>query len=212
MTTEPQTPQSQPFVIIDGGLITNEPDVAVFDLDVLDSDIPDDPHTVYEMIVLHQRIEKFTNLHYGLAGTAPAVLTGALRRTRSRLAERLGLSCDLLGELLRESDEPDLLLSEIEWSTDPAKPNYGHHTADLLARTALALLDGRGESARDLPEIVLTDLETYTHADGVYRAESEDRIRFALDQHRLTTGESIDADAVIADLEYDTEHINYEQD
>lgn len=199
-------PAKQPFVLIDGGMVTNDSNIDVFDLSVLN-----DSDAIKELIDLHRRINECIDLHYGSPATAPPALSRAFDRIRERFAENLGVSVEMFGELLLNSDDPDRLLSERVDDASYGAP-YGEHTADLLARTALALLDDRGQSARDLPQIVLTDLDAYTHTEGAYRAESEDRVRFALEQYELTTGDYIDPENVIDDLEYDVDHLDYDRD
>lgn len=114
------------------------------------------------------------------------------------LARHAGLTRTTLQQAIEVAGEDSHILTSI--TDTETHPRYSTDLGQALARIALAWL--RGGEPEDLAEIVLTDLEAYEEPSGEFIAESEDRIRYAIDQHTQITGEQIDAGSVIACLEY----------
>lgn len=186
------SPNADEFVIITSGLVTNEPSVPVFDLDILKPD----NQKPKEIGDLYRRLYEFAEHLLGheriCLDVLPDSLAQAIRETETALASGQNKAVDREILILARNDKGlrDALIDAV---VDPLF--LGTRLAEILAARALGTL---GIAVRDDQRVLLTDREQHTTEQMI--AITPAQLLAAIDQYRLITGDELDLEAIEAAL------------
>lgn len=178
------TTPGEPYIIIEGGLVQNEPGLPVFDLDALDDTDPESVGDLYDGLLSLPPAEIANpgpTLRYALVRTEAAIrlLTGvdneqmALARTDESLRQEIIFAA-------RHSDQ----------TTPRQLPVLGETSAQYLAARVLG---GVGIACPDNVTIALTDADPDA-GDTDHLQINSGQLAYAVEQYRQSTGVEIDPD------------------
>lgn len=172
-----------PYIIVEGGLVQNDPALPVFDLDgLVDQDI--------EWIQdFYERLLRLLHAEYDCSGPAfsftglPHALRDAMLRAEEVITEITEADSELLA-LARSDGE---LLAELFDYADSQE--YGERTAQALASRVLGSI---GIAVPQGQDIVLTDVDPEPGTAQINTSQ----LQYATEQYNLATGEAIRADSL----------------
>jgi len=178
MTAQTDRSALDPFVIVEGGLVQNDPTLPVFDLDGLEDQ---DLQWIQD---LYERMLKLIadGYHGAKPSDLPPSLRYALERTEKTVIEVVD---DADAELIALARTDAELRSELFGFSETGA--YGERTAQLLARRVLGSI---GIAVPEDKSIVLTDVDPELGSAQINCSQ----LQYAVEQYALATGEGIDAD------------------
>lgn len=177
------------FVIVEGGLVSNDPSVPVFDLDVLDSD-----HIVDERDAVSQLFGQLRDFAGGVQRPLPSSLAAAIIRTGKAISRIYDLDHQNGAEAYLQVFTEELL-DELEFfraDLSYIDTDGSSQLAQLHARQVLGALDIK---VAPTTKVVLTDTTISGHPGAV--AVSPGQIEAGGEQLRLISGDQIDTDALV---------------
>lgn len=181
-------PIADPFIVVAGGLVSNTPTLPVFDLDTLREKNAESAGELYQQ-VLQLINDRYANYRGEFAiKNLPPTLADVITRVEAVIMAISAADAELMA-LARFDDE---LLGELFEHAEML--TYGPATAQTLAARVLGLIG----IAVEPENVLLTDVEAAPGTGHI----STGQLTYAVQQYNLTTGETLDADAIESALSW----------
>lgn len=173
----------EPYIVVEGGLVQNDPELPVFDLDGLEDQDIDWIQNFYERLL-------------GLIGDryadsrgrfAPKDLPATLREVLARAEDTIVDLTEADAEIMALARHDEQMLSEL--FENFGHKIYGERTAQALAARVLGAV---GIAVPEGHDVVLTDVDPESGTGQVNCSQ----LQYAVEQYNLATGEDLDADQI----------------